>query len=169
MRLFIAVPLSKTFRDSLVSCQTRLYDLGVRGNYSSEKNFHVTLAFIGEFSNPDLVLESLSSVTFTPIPIFLNGLGSFGSLWWAGISGSPALESVSRRIRRALGEKGIPFDRKKFSPHITILRKANFAEIPSIALDPVCMTVDTFSLFRSDRGKNGMIYTELGRICAQTD
>lgn len=29
------------------------------------------------------------------------------------------------------------------------------------------MTVDAVSLMRSDRGKNGMIYTEIGRITAE--
>ena len=29
-----------------------------------------------------------------------------------------------RRLRRALAEKGIPFDRKNFNPHITLVRKA---------------------------------------------
>jgi len=28
------------------------------------------------------------------------------------------------RLRRALAEKGIPFDRKNFNPHITLVRKA---------------------------------------------
>ena len=30
----------------------------------------------------------------------------------------------------------------------------------------VSMVVDSISLFRSDRGKNGMIYTEIGSISA---
>lgn len=29
------------------------------------------------------------------------------------------------------------------------------------------MRIDAFSLMRSDRGRNGMIYTELGRIAAR--
>lgn len=30
--------------------------------------------------------------------------------------------------------------------------------------EPVSMQVDTISLMRSDRGRNGMIYTELGTV-----
>lgn len=168
MRLFIAVALSEAVRDCLVSSQARLYDLGVRGNYTSRENLHITIAFIGEFSDPDVVLDALSSVIFTPIPITLRGLGSFGNLWWAGITGSPALEALSRKVRRALNERGIPFDRKKFSAHITLLRRASIVDIPPVTLDAVSMSIDKISLFRSDRGKRGMIYTELGRIYAQS-
>ena len=63
------------------------------------------------------------------------------------------------------------FDKKKFSPHITIIRRANgtlsreaadeIAESAITEQGGVSMTVDHISLMRSDRGKYGMIYTEL--------
>ena len=166
MRLFLAIPLSQPMRDSLISIQNDWYNLGVRGNYTAEENLHITMAFIGEYSDPDAVLDALSSVSFTPMPIALDGVGSFGNLWWVGISGSPALDAVSRRIRRALSDAGIPFDRKKFSPHITLLRKASADRIPGVEIQPASMTVERIALYRSDRGRNGMIYTELGSIFA---
>ena len=57
-------------------------------------------------------------------------------------------------------------DKKRFSPHITLIRKAP-GEMPGIAPVPVSMTVNTIFLMRSDRGRNGMIYTELGRMEAE--
>ena len=70
---------------------------------------------------------------------------------------------VVRRIRRALAENNIPFDKKRFSPHITLIRKAS-GDMPGLAPEPVSMTVETISLMRSDRGRNGMIYTEIGTV-----
>ena len=167
MRLFIAVPLTESFRDSLAAVQNEWFNRGIRGNYSPEENLHITLAFIGEFADYAAVLEALASVSFSPIPIELSGIGAFGDLWWAGISGSPALEAVSRRIRRALSEKRIPFDRKRFSPHLTLIRKAGASRIPAVDVPRASMDVESIVLFRSDRGKSGMIYTELGRIDAE--
>lgn len=167
MRLFIAVPLSQLMCDSLINVQNDWYNLGVRGNYTSEENLHITLAFIGEFPDSDIVLDALSSVSFSPIPIALDGIGSFGDLWWAGISGSSALEAVSKRIRRALSGDNIPFDRKRFNPHITLLRKASIDRIPAVEITPASMDVNRIVLYRSDRGKTGMIYTELGGIDAE--
>jgi 2'-5' RNA ligase len=93
-------------------------------------------------------------------------MGRFGDLWWAGMRDSVPLTAVVRRIRRTLAESGIPFDRKRFSPHVTLIRKAS-GEMPGIAPVPVSMTVKTISLMRSDRGRNGMIYTELGSVEAE--
>ena len=166
MRLFVSINLSDEMRDALITAQDELYDRGVRGNFTSEENMHLTLAFIGEYPDAESVLDALSAVSFTPFEITLDGMGCFGDLWWAGIQDSPALAAVVRRVRRALAENGIPFDRKRFSPHITLIRKAS-GKMPGARIQPVSMTVSAVSLMRSDRGKKGMIYTELGAREAQ--
>ena len=165
MRLFIAVSLSEDVKDALITAQNEMYDGGVRGNFTSEENLHLTLAFIGDYPDAEAVLSALSGVSFTPFAIALDGVGCFGDLWWAGVKASPALTAVVRRVRRALAEHGIPFDRKKFSPHITLLRKAR-GEMPGLRLGTAAMTVERLSLMRSDRGRHGMIYTEIGAITA---
>ena len=163
MRLFIAIKLSDAMKDSLIRLENILYDRGVRGNYTSEENLHLTLAFIGEYPDCEPVLDALSSVAFSPFELRLEGMGRFGDLWWAGMQDSAPLTAIVRRIRRALAENDIPFDRKRFSPHITLIRKAA-GEMPGTSPEPVSMQVDTISLMRSERGRNGMIYTELGTL-----
>lgn len=163
MRLFIAINLSEDMKNSLIDLQNEMYDHGACGNFTQEENLHLTLAFIGEYPDPQAVMDSLSSVSFAPFELVLEGVGSFGDLWWAGLKESVPLAAVVRRIRRALAEKDIPYDRKRFSPHITLIRKAS-GEMPDIQTAPVSMTVTHISLMRSDRGKNGMIYTEIGRL-----
>lgn len=166
MRLFVAIKLSDTMKDALINAQNEMYDHGVRGNYIKEENLHITLAFIGEYTDPQAVMDALSFVSFSSFTIELDCMGCFGDLWWAGMKESAPLNAVVRRIRRAFAEKNIPYDRKRFSPHITLIRKAS-GEIPGIHPAPVIMTVTSISLMRSDRGRNGMIYTELGSIEAQ--
>lgn len=139
---------------------------GVRGNFTKPENLHLTLAFIGEYSDPDLVKEIIEGIEFAPFDVALDGMGSFGNLWWAGIKQSDRLEVLARILRRRLAENDVPFDRKRFSPHVTLVRKPesvmplspnDYAEI----IRGAAMTVDHISLMRSDRGRNGMIYTEL--------
>ena len=163
MRLFIAIKLSDAMKDSLIRLENILYDRGVRGNYTSEENLHLTLVFIGEYPDCEPVLDALSSVAFSPFELRLEGMGRFGDLWWAGMRDSAPLTAIVRRVRRALAENDIPFDRKRFSPHITLIRKAA-GEMPGTSPEPVSMQVDTISLMRSERGRNGMIYTELGTL-----
>ena len=144
MRLFIAILLSDHMKDSLLEAQNRLYDRGVRGRFTSEENMHLTLAFIGEVPDAEPVLDALSSVIFRPFELNLEGMGRFGDLWWAGIKDSAALTAVVRRIRRALAENNIPFDKKRFSPHITLIRRAS-REASGLRIAPASMTVESIS------------------------
>ena len=168
MRLFIAIPLSDRIRASLADYQEMLRSAGITGNWSPTENLHVTLAFVGEYGDPDVVIDAVSTVSFECFDLCVSGTGSFSDTLWAGIEKNEALEKLVRRIRKSLVAAGIPFDRKKFRPHITLARRsslpADLSSLPSPDLS--VMTVDSFSLFRSDRGKRGMIYTELGRITA---
>ena len=139
--MFVSVELTEQLREALGSVREQLRKSGVSGNWSPRENLHLTLAFIGEHSDPDSVLKALEKVRFRPFELRLEGIGSFGRLWWAGLSESRELKNLSAQVRHFLAEEGIPFDR---------------------------MTVNSVSLMRSNRGKCGMIYTELGSIEAET-
>ena len=166
MRLFVAVQLSEELKKSITGTLHDLKQKGVKGNYVPVKNLHLTLAFIGDYDDPDHVKSVIDGIRIRPFDITLSGIGAFGDLWWAGIEESAPLQAVVRRLRRALAEEGIPFDRKKFSPHITLIRRVEgrLSDESKDALSDrfdAAMNVDHISLMRSDRGKHGMIYTEL--------
>ena len=163
MRLFIAIQLSEEMRQAIVKVQDAFVRRGIRGNYTPKENLHLTLAFIGEYPDAEPVLEVLESVPVEPFTLTLGGIGAFGALWWIGLERSEALTSYVRALRHALAEAGIPFDGKRFSPHITMLRRASVkgGRLPAIELERVSMLADRASLMRSDRGKHGMIYTEI--------
>ena len=166
MRLFVAIELTDGMKDALEEVQDALYDSGVRGNFTPAENMHLTLAFIGDYPDAQPVLDALASVDFMPFEIELEGMGCFGDLWWAGIEGQEALTALAHKVRRALADAGIPFDRKRFSPHITLIRRA-VGKLRQTEIRPAAMTVDAVTLMRSDRGRNGMIYTALGVIEAK--
>ena len=167
MRLFTAILLNEDIREALLEAQGRMYDCGMRGSYAREENLHLTLAFIGEYPDPDRVLEAMGRVRFEPFEITPEGIGRFGDLWWAGIRHSDRLAALVKSLRHVLADEGIPFDRKRFSPHITLLRRARLPEdLPAIRLGECSMKTDRISLMRSDRGKKGMVYTEVGSVSA---
>ena len=169
MRLFIAIQLSEEMKDTLQTMQSELRSLGVHGNFTKRDNLHLTLAFIGEYDDAENVLAVINSTELRPFTMKLSGAGTFHKLWWVGIDGKAALTAYTRRLRKALDEAGIPYDNKRFRPHITLIRNPSFsdkAEETKILealnnTDGVCMTVEHISLMRSDRGENGMIYTEI--------
>ena len=167
MRLFIAIQPNKSVRAALRAVQNELRRRGVEGNYTRMENLHLTLAFIGEYPDADAVTDALQSLRFEPFTIRTEGFGSFGDLWWMGLASDGELEALDRRLRHVLADNAIPFDRKSFRPHVTLIRQPRYRTDPHLdsLLIPVAeMTVEKVSLMLSTRGKNGMIYTELGSV-----
>ena len=166
MRLFIAINLNDEMKDALLDIQDTMRTYGVRGKDTPPENMHLTLAFIGEYDDPDHVLEVMETVPFAPFQMELAGyIGNFGDLLWAGVRADDALGQYVKRLRHALADAQIPFDRKAYHPHITLLRHAHgqrpFAEIH---VPEAVMTVRSIVLMRSDRRQRGAAYTELGRM-----
>ena len=164
MRLFVAIQLSDEVLRAVRGVQDEFRRRGVKGNYTPAENLHLTLAFIGEYPDPDDVLRAMEGVRLTPFDLKLDGVGAFGDLWWLGLENSQALEGCVRRLRRALAEAGIPFDRKRFRPHITLIRGASMpaGALTGVEVPRASMRVEEAALMRSDRGRYGMIYTRIG-------
>ena len=171
MRLFIAIPFDSTFKKALKDVQNELRQQGVTGNYSRTDNLHMTLAFIGEYDDPNHVIDVTRSVSFKPFTIKLTETGCFGDIRWCGISNCPELYALVKKLRYALAYAEIPFDKKRFNPHITILRKSSLPygfNPADVKVTQAEMSVDHFSLMESSRDKNGiLVYTELGTVTAQ--
>lgn len=166
MRLFIAINFNEKILDALTGFQEEMKIHGVKGNFTKRENLHLTLAFIGDYGNPDKVLDAMEQVSFEPFDISLSGVGSYGDLFWVGLSENPKLNAYVKRLRKELAERGIPFDRKRFSPHITLIRRAEYKGgemIPVTKAPKGHMKAANISLMKSERGKQGMIYTEIGR------
>ena len=171
MRLFVAILLEPGMRKALCRLQDGLRRRGMEGNWTRPENLHLTLAFIGDYPDPDAVMETLGTLRFESFRLEPDGFGAFGELWWVGLAESRELEALVRRLRHALADAGIPFDRKPFRPHITLIRKPRFpqrAEPFSVGPPKAGMTVERVSLMLSTRGRTGMIYTELGSVAAVT-
>ena len=165
MRLFIAIELGDRIKDELCLIQKRIKLQGLKGNFTSRENMHLTLAFIGEYSNPEHASDALNDVILEPMKIALDGFGCFKDLYWIGIKEDKGLTENVKRLKKALSDNGIPFDRKKFVPHITLARNIVYdKDLPADCPFPAAMDVESISLMRSDRGKNGMIYTPVAEF-----
>lgn len=168
MRLFIAVEFEDSVKEALIKLQSEWKAMGMRGNFTPPANLHITLAFIGDYGNPDRILDIMNSVPFSPFSIRLDGIGNFDDLYWAGISPNKELSGYVNRLRNELANNGISYDKKRFSPHITLVRRAILnCPVENLLQKTPCaaMEVTTVSLMSSTRGKNGMIYTRVGEIC----
>lgn len=163
MRLFIALPLSGKLRRILLDAQRELRAQGARANFSREENLHLTLAFLGEVEGEGVqaAREAVSSLDAAPFPLALGRFGNFGDLYWAGLQKSEPLEALAARVRKALDERGLDYDRKPFRPHITLARRLHAPAPPRITLPEAGMTADRALLMCSERVGGKLIYTPI--------
>ena len=167
MRLFIAIQFSEEIKEELVNMQRDMKSMEVKGNYTSYENLHLTLAFIGEYNDADEVLEAMEDVAFAPFDLELDGVGCFRDLFWVGIKKNDGLSQLVKNLRKSLTDHGIPYDKKKFVPHITLVRRFIYKDGQAIPVKNAPhghMKVTGMSLMKSERGKAGMLYTELGFV-----
>ena len=170
MRLFIAIKFSSEIEKVLTDLQDDLKTQGITGNYTNIQNLHLTLAFIGEYDNPKRVMDALNQVLFDPFTISLDEqIGNFGDILWVGTKKNPTLMSLDLRVRKALDSYHIPYDRKTFRPHITIVRNAKAygkkeKNISEKKIEKTSMTVEKISLMESSRIDGKLAYTEIGSV-----
>ena len=160
MRLFIAIQLSEEMKTSVIGTMHALKKAGVKGSYVPAQNLHLTLAFIGETQDVQGVKDALKTAEFKPFRLTLADMGNFGDVLWIGLKGNQGLSSAARCVRDALDAAGIEYDRKKFTPHITIIRKVS-GKLPQIAAPKGDMMVKKISLMKSEQKDGKRIYTEV--------
>lgn len=169
MRLFVALDLPHVLREQLSTLTVGLQ--GVR--WVPPENYHITLRFIGDLpphkaEEVDLALAGLRGRGF---PLALSGVGTFDkggrvATLWAGVERNPALDHLQGKIETALQRAGIPPERKRFAPHVTLARLDGGAEAKLAAwvqahnlFRTAPIPVEHFTLFSSQLGKEQSVYT----------
>ena len=169
MRLFIAICFDENMLDALTEIQDDLRKCGVRGGFTPRENLHMTLAFIGDYDDPEQVVEVMQKVPLRSFSVKLSGYRPFKDMIFAELEENADLRDYVKRLRSALLDEEISFDRKKFMPHVTLIRRAECTKgkafLPEFT-DGESMRVSGISLMKSERGKHGMIYTEIGYVRA---
>jgi len=175
LRIFVAVDISDTLRDSILGFQRRLSSLGGGLKLVERDNLHITLRFIGEVDKAqvDEVVRRLRNLRFNNFAISLRGVGVFPDLRrprviWVGVEdGFNELKSLREEILKLTGDIGEKED-KEFIPHITVAR-VKYVNIPDLAqvlreyssTDFGAQVVDSVKLKRSTLTPRGPIYDDL--------
>lgn len=180
MRLFTGIPIPQDTGGRLSLVLDRLRPVA-HLKWSPPYNLHITTAFIGEWPDnrlPELVEALRPLGSSAPFDISIRGLGWFPNphaprILFAGVSAEPALHRLAKSTNEVLQSLGIQCDERDFSAHVTLARVTD----PAVPLDRLRQaiaqldTVDagrsnvrSFSLYRSEPGPAGSIYTQLAEI-----
>lgn len=171
MRLFFAVPVPPAASTALAAWCARLQTQ--RGwRWVAERNWHVTLAFLGETDGrwlaPLSELGERVAQSDSGGAITLNGLQ-----WWPSPSRPRLLAAVAdeagplqplrRELAAGLRELGIDFDGKPLRPHVTLLRLErgvlpDHFELPQASVE---LEIESLALYRSERERGETRYRPL--------
>lgn len=124
-RLFVALDVPEEAAADLERLCVGLPDV----RWAQPEQLHLTLRFIGEVDHATFydIGEALAAITMAPFELVLKGLGQFPPrgmphTLWVGVEENEELSRLKRRVERCLGEVGLPPEKRKFVPHVTIAR-----------------------------------------------
>lgn len=175
MRAFVALELPEAVLMPLTRLQAGL----AVGRAVPEDNLHLTLAFLGDISEPQAaaLAEALDTLELPAVTLTLRGLDLFGgrrpSVLFVAAEGE-ALARLHDKVARAVRVAGIALPRERFRPHVTIARFARDLSAKDqqrlgeflmlngrFALDPV--PGETVTLYRSHLSSDGAIHEPLAQ------
>jgi len=123
-RLFSGFRVSEEAEEWLSSLELDMY--GAR--WTDPSDYHVTLRFFGDVDRhmADDIAAGLSAARQVSFTAVIKGLAAYGGdrprNLVAEIAPNPALEDLRRAHERIAVAAGLPPERRKYSPHVTIAR-----------------------------------------------
>jgi 2'-5' RNA ligase len=181
VRAFIAIDINDELRGRLGELQRKLKKGHANVRWTQPKGIHLTLVFLGDVSSESIdPIRTALDRTCRGIKCFeleAMGIGTFGRpghprVIWAGIAPSAPLTSLQQQIVERLEAQGIDFDRKPFSPHLTLGRVKGIDRHTDPLLEKIEKYADAsigtarinhVGLIRSDLTPRGAEYTVLHR------
>ncbi|WP_170360487.1 RNA 2',3'-cyclic phosphodiesterase [Ruegeria arenilitoris] len=162
IRCFVAIPVSSEIAQ-ICADVARAANCG---RSLPAENLHLTLAFLGDQTRNALIeLNDHFEVLRRPaISVRLSGLGSFGISLHMVVEPDPGLLHLHESVLQCIGRAGLTLQRRRFRPHITIVRGIESALNKAILHIPVpqtTMVVTQFNLNSSTLRPDGARYETL--------
>jgi 2'-5' RNA ligase len=176
MRIFIALDIPAEIRARLTDYLERARNLAPEARWARVEGLHVTLKFVGEFSDARLeeMKAALATVKAASFEVRFEGVGFFPNpksarVFWAGVDGGEHLPRLASAIDGVLAGLGIAPEEKPYHPHLTLARASSrpLRELQALLEDKQrfgTMTAREFFLYRSQPQKGGSKYTKLERF-----
>ncbi|CAM3732602.1 RNA 2',3'-cyclic phosphodiesterase [Litorimonas haliclonae] len=134
MILFAAIKMQPRTIAALTHIQR-----GVSGaRWSEAEKLHITVGYFGEVDDDhaEELDHELARLRLSSFDLSLKGVNHFGKTephsLWAGVSPHPSLTRIHDHCRVAARRVGIPMEKRKFIPHVTLAYLKKDASIDRI-------------------------------------
>ena len=181
-RLFIALDLPEFIVDEITEIRKSIYnDESIR--WESKEKLHITLKFLGDVKTELIpafsqTLETVCSDA-NEIELKYKSFGYFyrnrnPKILWLGFDYDDNLINLNNRINETFEQFGFEREKRKFKPHITLLRirgRENRKKLDSFLdfeLPERTFTCSSVTLFKSDLIPSGSVYTKIEKFKLKT-
>lgn len=181
MRTFIAIEIPEETKKAIAELQARLKDSGAEASWTRPEGIHLTLKFLGEVPKERIgeVRNALVQAAEgrSRFRLTVAGTGVFPNekdprVVWVGVSGElDKLMGLQIRVEEHMVRLGFQQEDRRFTPHLTLGRIKKLSSrgswvhalegVRGIALPG--FEVAGLSLMKSELGRAGSVYTEIGR------
>ena len=169
IRLFIAIDIPEAIRMELEGLGRSIPN----ARPVPVDQLHLTLKFIGEVEENRIldIDDALKEINQAEFPLCLKGVGTFPPrgaprILWAGVNPVDRIIALRNSIERTLAAIGIPRDKRKFVPHLTLARLNNCPIHPlqqclagNAFLQTPEFQVEDFHLYSSWLTRKGALHT----------
>ncbi len=176
IRIFYALIIPDEIINFIISLRNDLSKNSTNIRWEPEEKLHITLKFIGDVDEKKLtdihkeLLEIEKEVHYYKCQLknfeFLYRNGK-PSILWMGLIVEPTLDKLVNKLNSIFKSFGIEEEKRKFKPHITLLRlKNNPGELFIKTFNEYVFPANSFianktALIKSELLSAGSIYTEL--------
>lgn len=159
MRIFIGIKLDDCLEE-IIKIQEGLKLLDPEANYTKKDNIHMTLAFLGELLERDVLKlkNILDRIDYFSFEIETLKVKRMRDMLILEVKPETALLDLQSILEENLRRAGFYLENRKFYPHITLSRKTK------INVDKVYKlksAVREMIIFSSERSENGLTYRPL--------
>lgn len=151
MRAFIGIKLDDCTAN-IVDIIEELKLKDSRANYTLINNIHITIEFLGEISEADIlkVKDIFNSLDQPSFEVELNKITKLRDMIILATSKNRFLNSLNGFINSKLIDNGFTLQNRRFYPHVTIARKSSLDIEHTISLKSIVKEVILFSSSKID-------------------
>ena len=171
MRVFVALELPQKTKYNLERSVNQFREHSRGGNFVPKENFHITLHFLGNVQQSDLIYvqSAMDAVKDLPAPelqITQFVMLAASDIVCARLKQNAELVNLHDLLGEKLEANGFEVEHRAYRPHVTLIRKKSF----DLPFSEVTKCVDVYNmpfnaanvvLYESVFGDNGVTYREL--------
>ena len=131
MRVFVALELPQKTRDNLERSSKQFAEFSGGGNFVPKDNFHITLHFLGNVAESNLIYIQSAMDQIADLPAPELAVTQFAMLRASDIVCAKLRQNADLlTLHDTLGEKlennGFEVEHRAYRPHVTLIRKKKF-------------------------------------------